>query len=101
AGYSPDRLPAFYRHMRDTLGAIPGVVRVAFAIYSPMEGDNWSEGVFVEGKAPPPAGSRENSSSWVRVSDGYFEAIGTKLLKGRAFSDQDTPNSQKVAVVNQ
>ena len=101
AGYKPQNLAAFYPQLRDNLSAIPGVSRVAYALYSPMEGDNWSEQVYFEGKEPPPPGSGENHASWLRVSPGYFDAIGTKIVKGRAISDQDTATSRNVAVVNQ
>jgi predicted permease len=101
AGYTPEKLPALYRQLHDTLSAIPGVSRVSFAMYSPMEGDNWSETVYIQGQAPPPPGSNQNVASWVRVSEGYFDTIGTKVLKGRAISDQDTAASRNVAVVNQ
>jgi predicted permease len=101
AGYSREKLAALYRQLHDNLAAIPGVSQVSFAMYSPMEGDNWSEQVYIQGQAPPPPGSNENSASWVRVSQGYFDTIGTKILKGRAISDQDTAASGNVAMVNQ
>ena len=101
AGYKPEQLPAFYRQLRENLAAIPGVNRVSFAMYTPMEGDNWSEDVFVEGQAPPPPGSNQNNASWVRVSDGYFESIGSKIVKGRSITEQDTATTRIVAVVNQ
>ncbi len=101
AGYKPDQLPAFYRQIHDTLAAIPGVRRVSFSLYSPMEGDNWGETVYIEGQAPPPPDSDESNASWVRVSEGYFDTIGTKIVQGRAITDQDTATSQRVAVVNQ
>jgi len=100
AGYKSSQLPALYRQIRETLGQIPGVEKVAFAMYSPMEGYNWQESLYFEGKAPPPPGSGENSTSWVRVSDGYFDAIGTKVLEGRAINDTDTESTRNVAVVN-
>ena len=101
AGYKPEQLPAFYRQLRENLASIAGVSRVSFAMYTPMEGDNWGEDVYIEGKAPPPAGSNENGASWVRVSDGYFENIGTKIVKGRGITEQDTPTTRNVAVINQ
>ncbi len=101
AGYTPERLPAFYRQLHDNLAAIPGVNRVSFALYSPMEGDNWGETVYIEGQAPPPAGSNQNQASWVRVSDGYFESVGTKIVKGRGITEQDTATTRNVGVVNQ
>jgi len=101
AGYGVEELPSFYRNLRDSLGAIPGVSRVSFALYSPMEGDNWGETVYIEGQPPPQPGSNENGSSWLRVSDGYFETIGTRIVKGRGITEQDTASSRNVAVVNE
>jgi predicted permease len=101
AGYKQEGLPALYRQLRDNLAAIPGVIRVSFGLYTPMEGNNWGETIYIEGQAPPPAGSSQNQTSWVRVTDGYFESIGTKIVKGRAITEQDTASTRKIAVVNQ
>jgi predicted permease len=101
AGYTTEQLTAFYRQLHENLSAIPGVNRVSFAMYTPMEGDNWSENVYIEGQAPPPPDSNQNVASWVRVSDGYFDSIGAKIVKGRAITDQDTASTRIVAVVNQ
>jgi putative ABC transport system permease protein len=35
------------------------------------------------------------------VSDGYFEAMGARLVSGRFFSPQDTSHTQGVAIVNE
>ena len=94
-------LDAFYRRLHDSLSAIPGIVRVSFSMYSPMDGDNWGETVFIEGQAPPEPGSNQNNALWLRVSDGYFDAIGTKIIQGRVINDQDSSVTQHVAVVNQ
>jgi len=101
AGYKPAQLTAFYRQLHDALAAIPGVSRASFSLYSPMEGDNWSETVYIEGQAPPPPDTDQNDASWVRVSEGYFDTIGTKVVQGRAITDQDTPTTRRIAVVNQ
>ncbi len=101
AGYKPDQLEALYRQLHDSLAAIPGVMQVSFSLYSPMEGDNWSEGVYIEGQAPPPPDSNENSASWVRVTHNYFDTLGIKIVQGRRITEQDTRSSQNVAVVNQ
>ncbi|MGH9497896.1 MAG: ABC transporter permease [Terriglobales bacterium] len=100
AGYKPDQLDALYRQLRGTLAAVPGVKKVSYSLYMPMEGNNWGETVFIEGQAPPPPDSNENQTSWVRVSDGYFDLIGTKIVEGRAISDQDTQVTRPVAMVN-
>jgi len=101
AGYKPPQLEAFYRQLHDSLAAIPGVRQVSFSLYSPMEGNNWGETVYVEGQAPPPPDSDQNNSSWLRVSSGYFDTIGTRIIQGRAITEEDTASSQHVALVNQ
>jgi predicted permease len=99
AGYKPAQLEAFYRQFHTDLIAIPSVEQASFSIYSPMEGDNWGEGVYIEGEPPPPPGT-PHGASWVRVSPGYFDTIGTKVLEGRALNEQDTPTTRSVALVN-
>jgi predicted permease len=101
AGYKAEQANAFFRQLHDSLAAIPGVKDVTYSLYSPMEGDNWGEGVWIEGQAPPPPGSNENGASWDRVSAGYFDNIGTKIIAGRAITEQDTASTRSVAVVNQ
>jgi predicted permease len=66
-----------------------------------MEGNNWGETVYIEGQPLPPPDSNENNASWARASSGYFESIGTRILKGRGFTEQDTATANRVAVVNQ
>jgi predicted permease len=101
AGYTPERLPALYRQLNDSLIAIPGVTGTSFAMYTPMDGDNWGETVYIAGQEPPPPDSNRNQTLWVRVGVGYFESIGTKIIKGRAFTEQDGPASRNVAMINQ
>ena len=36
------------------LRQVPGVERVAFSMYSPMEGNNWSSGISIGGRTPDP-----------------------------------------------
>ncbi len=101
AGYQASQADAFHRQLHDTLAAIPGVNDVSYSLYSPMEGDNWGNNIFIEGQAPPPPGSNFNIASWARVSPGYFANIGTKIIAGRGFIDQDNATNRAVAVVNQ
>ncbi|HEX4064977.1 MAG TPA: ABC transporter permease [Acidobacteriaceae bacterium] len=101
AGYKAEQADAFFRQLHDGMAAIPGVREVTYSLYTPMEGDNWGNGVYIEGQAPPPPGSNTNGASWDRVSAGYFENIGTKIIAGRGITDQDTASTRAVAVVNE
>jgi len=100
AGYKAAQLPALYRNIEQRFGAIPGVQNVGLALYSPLEGNNWGEGIRVEGRPEP--GPNENSgASWDRVNPQFFATVGQRILRGRGFTDADTATSQFVAVVNQ
>lgn len=93
------RLVSLFARVEDGLGRLPGVRRVACAMYSPMEGNNWSSGIAVGGRAANAA--QPQFSSWNRVSAGYFETVGTRVLQGRGIDERDGPSGKRVAVVNE
>ena len=100
AGYTIATVPAFNERVEREFSALPGVQSVGVALYSALEGNNWGEGVRIEGRAEPGPGA-EIGSSWDRVSPHFFETVGQPVLRGRGFTDQDTATSRMVAVVNQ
>ncbi|HLZ40494.1 MAG TPA: ABC transporter permease [Candidatus Sulfotelmatobacter sp.] len=100
AGYNLSTIGAFNQRLEQEFSAMPGVKSVGLALYSPLEGNNWGEGVRIEGR-PAPGPDEHNGSSWDRVSPHFFETVGQRILRGRGFTDQDTATSRMVAVVNQ
>jgi predicted permease len=100
AGYKPTTLPALYQRLEQRFGALPGVQGVGLALYSPLEGNNWGEEVWVEGH-PAPGPTEDSGSSWDRVNPQFFATMGQPILRGRGLTDGDTATSQLVAVVNQ
>jgi len=100
AGYPSDQLTTLYRRIRDSFSSVPGVSNVAVAMYSPLNGNAWGAGVWVDGK-PLPGPHDDNLAFWDRVTPGYFDAIGTRIIEGRGISAQDAAGSQLVAVINQ
>jgi predicted permease len=100
AGYKPNQLEALYRQLHVNLAGIPGVKQISFSLYTPMEGDNWGEGVFIAGEPPPQPGEHDHGASWLRASPHYFDTLGTKIVEGRPMNEQDTPTTRNVAVVN-
>lgn len=99
--YPPTRLEGFYRQLQQQLAQIPGVVSASFSSSSPMSGGSMTEGVVIEGKPPFPTMEFAKWPRENRVGAHYFETVGTRLLRGRAVDDRDTPNSHHVAVVDQ
>ena len=100
AGYSGNQLTPLYQRIHDTLAAIPGVSSVALCITSPQGGDTWSGGVWVDGR-PSPGPNDDIDSFWERVTNDFFKAVGTPIIRGRALDERDTAGSQHVAVINE
>ncbi|MGH9869760.1 MAG: ABC transporter permease [Candidatus Polarisedimenticolia bacterium] len=88
----------FYRRLRERLEAIPGVEVAGLASRLPLSGDDHSNSFRLGNEAPIPG--QERSAQDRAVSPGYFRALGIPV-RGRDFSDQDTPTSPAVAIVNE
>ena len=59
AGYNLETIAAVNQRIEDEFKALPGVKSVGLALYSTLEGNNWGESVFVEGRpAPAPRAQR-------------------------------------------
>ena len=101
AGYKPEQTDDLYRKLHESLMRIPGTTKVAFALYTPLSHDNWSNGVFIPGQPDPKPDSDWYEGSYIRISPEYFDAIGAKLHAGRFFGDDDDGHGRKVAIVNQ
>jgi len=98
--YKPEQMETMFRQIDDRLQQIPGVRMVAPALYAPMTGDSWNNGVRIEGQ-PEPGAKDDMGAGFVRVMPGFFEALGAKIVSGRAISEQDTATTRKVAVINE
>jgi putative ABC transport system permease protein len=98
--YKPEQMEPMFRQIDDSLLQIPGMQRVAPALYAPMTGDSWNEGIRIEGR-PEPGPREDTGAGWARVMPGFFETIGAKIMLGRPITDQDTAATRKVAVINQ
>jgi predicted permease len=100
AGYNLETIGTVNQRIEDEFKALPGVKSAGLALYSTLEGNNWGESIFVEGR-PAPGPEENHGSSWDRVSPQFFQTVGQPIIRGRGFTDQDTATSQMVAVVNQ
>jgi predicted permease len=96
AGYTQTQLEPLYRTIEQRFHEIPGVVHVGLSTYTPMEDNNWGNGIRVQGQPNVTLGC-----SWVKGTSEYFDSVGTRVVMGRGFELRDTPASTPVAVVNQ
>lgn len=100
SNYKQEQLVPLFREIQERLQAIPGVRDASAATYAPMSGDQWGHGIRVEGK-PDPGPEDDTMADWTRVTPGFFDTIGTRVIAGRPISQEDNSTTRPVAVVNQ
>ena len=98
--YKPERMDPMFREIVDHLQQIPGVRMVAAALYAPMSGDSWNNGIRVEGQ-PEPGAKDDTGAGFARVMPGFFDTLGSEIVAGRAITDEDTATTRKVALINE
>jgi macrolide transport system ATP-binding/permease protein len=96
AGYSQTQLEALYRIMEERFHAVPGILKVGISNYTPMEDNNWGNGIGIQGD--PEA---HGVASFIKANSDYFDSVGTHVLMGRGIGVQDTSTAPAVTVVNQ
>ena len=89
----------FHQQLLERLNNLPGAEGAA-ATTSILLGALANSGYFtIEGR--PPAQPGENAEVTIdSVTPNYHQLMGTPLLKGRAFTDADGPESPRVIIVN-
>jgi putative ABC transport system permease protein len=98
--HKPDQMEQLFRQIDDSLKQISGVRMVAPALYAPMSGDSWNDGVRIQGR-PEPGPKEDTGAGYARVMPRFFETIGAKMMMGRSLNEDDTAATINVAVVNE
>jgi predicted permease len=98
-GYKPERSLQFFDQLEDALRAVPGVTGATAALVPLLGGNNWGNGVSVEGFTQTP--DTNNNSNYNEVTPGFFRTMGMPLIAGREFTPGDAKDAAKVAIVNE
>jgi predicted permease len=99
AGYNPVEGRQFQQRTLDRVAALPGVRAAAYANSLPLSIDQSTTTAYSEdGEIRP---SQAVGAHVYQVSPRYFEVLGTRLVSGRDFTAEDTPERAAVAIVNQ
>ena len=92
-------IDAFDEELLRSLRELPEVDAVGITQVLPAMGNYWGIAFTIEGYVPP-KGAGLNMAAMSPVRGDPFEALGIRLLRGRAFTDSDKAGSQLVAIVN-
>ena len=95
--HPPATRATFLRDLTSRFAALPGVAAAAYATTPPLGGT--TSGTIVLSRT----GAGEIKGEVVRnqVANGYFSAMEMPVVSGRPFMDSDTPQSPRVAIVNE
>jgi predicted permease len=96
SNYNQEQLVPLFRQIEDQFRAIPGVRNSGAVLEAPLSGWVWPHNIRIEGKPEDDA-----SSGWTRVTPGFFETLGDKIVLGRPITDGDNAGTRPVAVINQ
>ena len=100
SNYRQEQLVPLFREIQDRLSAIPGVRSVSAATYAPLSGDQWGHQLRIEGK-PEPGPKDDIFADWTRVTPGFFDTLGAKMLTGRPITEEDSGTTRPIAVINE
>jgi putative ABC transport system permease protein len=97
----PARISAYYQQMLAGIKAVPGVQDAAVSVGLPLEGPGFGMPFTIAGAPDVTDPSQRPNTSFGMVTPGYFSTYGIKVVRGRAFTDQDTASTVHVAMVNE
>src|SRR6185503_4162670 len=100
SNHPPEQLNALFGEIEERLRAIPGVRAVSSALYGPMGGLYWERSVHVEGR-PQDNAQDDVTAAWVRMTPGFLQVMGNRVIAGRSINEKDNLSAPTVAVINQ
>ncbi len=98
AGFTEPQLPALYDRLIEHARLIPGARGAALALSGPVSGSARTSSFAILGR---PTRIADDSARVDFVTADYFTTVGTRLVRGRLFTDRDRDGAAPVAIVNE
>jgi predicted permease len=98
---TPQQWTAFADELLMRLHASPGLQESALAAPLPMDRQGVATFPFSIVGAPPVPPGKTPGADYATVSPGYFRVMRIALLRGRFFSEQDSPSRPSVAIISE
>jgi predicted permease len=83
------------------LAASPGIAAAGAMSSLPLLNPPPPDLYTIEGRPVPPPSRPGLIADYVMVTPGTFDALGMRIVRGRAINTQDTPGAAPVAVINE
>jgi predicted permease len=98
---TPRQWTAFSNELLTRLHAQPGLQDSALAAPLPMDRQGQATFAFSIVGNPPLPPDKSTTADYTTVSPGYFHVMRIPLLRGRFFSEQDSPSNPNVAIISE
>jgi predicted permease len=95
------KIESLWSRLQERVTRLPGVQSAALVSGLPPQRRVNANDTEIEGFVPRPNGPIQNVDFYQSVSDGYFEAMGIRLIEGRFFNASDAKGAPDVIIVNQ
>lgn len=96
--YPPGKDVEFHRSLEKAFAAVPGVDTVSAALNPYLSDDTDRTSFLPQGESYD--ASKNQGADYNSVGNRFFSTLAIPIVAGRAFGEQDTPASQKVAIIN-
>jgi putative ABC transport system permease protein len=96
---TPDRMATEIDHLVRRVGEVPGVLSAAASLSLPPTG-NVMAPLYIAGKTPEPIGERP-AAMWSGITPAYFATLKIPVVAGRAFTEHDIANTQRVVIISE
>ena len=90
----------FQQSVERELARQPQVRRVAWGSSLPLDGGSFGQPIRIAGEPARPDGLAQ-SASYNMVSPSYFDTLGIAIVRGRAFSPDDTAAGPPICIVSE
>ncbi len=98
-GYDETKATRLTEREVERIAALPGVLSVSRVVRQPLAINYNRNTVFFPETAAPDDRGTSIDATWVDAN--YLQTLGIRLVRGRNFTTGDTPQSAKVAIVNE
>ncbi len=97
---TPEQIASFYRELLSRVRTAPGIQSASIVTVPPLGGHFMDNTFTVDGRPPMPPG--QFMYAVVRAADPeYFKSVGTRLLRGRVFTETDRLDAADKAVITE
>lgn len=97
----PVKSAAYYRQMLAGIQSVAGVSSASVQTRTPLFPPHMTPFVVAGQSAPDSDSSKWSKAGFGAVTPDFFKTFGVRMMKGRAFTEQDSPSNVKVAIVNE